>query len=61
VIFLKARELAHYLVGKQKHLDLINPDYEINRKDADEIRKKILSVPYVEWKKTDSQKRRCII
>src|SRR5208283_5240032 len=27
VIFLKARELAHYLVGKQKSLDLISPDY----------------------------------
>lgn len=51
VIFLKARELAHFLVDKQKHLDLISPDYEINRKDADEIRKKILSIPYVEWKK----------
>ena len=50
VIFLKARELAHYIVGKQKSLDLISPDYEINRQDADEIRKKLLGIPYVEWK-----------
>jgi len=51
VVFLKARELAHYLVGKQKSLDLISPDYEINRQDAHDIRKKILSIPYTEWKR----------
>jgi CRISP-associated protein Cas1 len=51
VIFLRARELAHYLVGKQKSLDLISPDYEINRQDTDDIRKKILSIPYSEWKR----------
>jgi CRISPR-associated protein Cas1 len=51
VIILKARELAHYLVGKQPSLDLISPDYEINRQDSDNIRKKILSIPYGEWKK----------
>jgi CRISP-associated protein Cas1 len=51
VIFLKARELAHYLVGKQKTLDLVTPDYSISRQDALDIRKKILSIPYVEWKR----------
>jgi len=51
VIFLKARELAHYLIGKQSTLDLSSPDYEINRLDADDIRKKIMSIPYAEWKK----------
>ncbi len=51
VIFLKARELAHYLVGKQKSLDLISPDYEIKRQDSDDIRKKILSISYTEWKR----------
>ena len=51
MIILKARELAHYLVGKQPSLDLISPDYEINRQDSDDIRKKILSIPYTEWKK----------
>jgi len=30
---------------------LYYPDYAINRQDADDIRKKILSIPYVEWKK----------
>jgi len=43
--------LAHYLVGKQKSLDLVSPDYSINRQDADDIRKKILSIPYVESKR----------
>ena len=38
VIFLKVRELAHYLVGKQNALDLISPDYEINRNDTDDMR-----------------------
>lgn len=33
-------ELAHYLIGKQKSLDLIGPDYEIYRQDAVDIRKK---------------------
>jgi CRISP-associated protein Cas1 len=51
VIFLKARELAHYLVGKQKSLDLVNPNYSISRQDADDMRKKILSIPYTEWKR----------
>jgi len=50
-IFLKARELAHFLVDKQKHLELISPDYSISRQDALDIRKKILSIPYVEWKR----------
>jgi CRISPR-associated protein Cas1 len=51
VIFLKVLELAHFLVDKQKHLDLTSPDYEINRQDADDIRKKIKSIPYTKWKK----------
>jgi hypothetical protein len=41
---VEARELAHYLIGKQKLLDLISPDYENNNQDADGIRKK-LSIP----------------
>ena len=51
VIFLKTRELAHYLIGKKKTLDLISPEYEIYRQDSDEMRKKILSIPYAQWKK----------
>ncbi|MFA4824632.1 MAG: CRISPR-associated endonuclease Cas1 [Methanoregula sp.] len=37
--------------GKQKDLDLVNPGYSINRPDADDIRNKILGIPYSEWKK----------
>jgi CRISPR-associated protein Cas1 len=50
-LFLKARELAHFLVGKQKSLDLISHDYSISRQDAVDVRKKILRIPYAEWKK----------
>jgi CRISPR-associated protein Cas1 len=51
MIFLKARELAHYLISKKKSLDLSSPEYQIDRQDSEEIRKKILSIPYSEWKK----------
>jgi CRISP-associated protein Cas1 len=51
VILLKVRELAHNLIGKQLTLDLSSPDYVISRLDADDIRKKILSIPYAEWKR----------
>jgi CRISP-associated protein Cas1 len=51
VIFLKTRELAHHLIGKKKTLDLVSPEYQIERQDSDEVRKKILAIPYAEWKK----------
>lgn len=51
LIFLKTRELAHYLNGKKKSLDLVSPEQQIDRQDSDEIRKKILAIPYSEWKK----------
>jgi len=51
LIFLKVRELAHFLIGKQSTLDLISPDHEITRRDADDIRKKIMNIPYAEWKR----------
>jgi len=51
VIFLKTREFAHYLIGKNKTLDLFTPKYQIERQDSDEVRKKILSIPYTQWKK----------
>jgi CRISPR-associated protein Cas1 len=50
-IFLKARERSYFLIGKQSTLDLSRPDYVINRKDADEIRKKLMNIPYAEWKR----------
>jgi CRISP-associated protein Cas1 len=51
LIFLKTRELAHFLVGKNKTLDLLAPKYQVERQDSDEMRKKILSIPYTQWKK----------
>jgi CRISPR-associated protein Cas1 len=49
--FLKTRELAHHLIGKKKTLDLVFPEYEIYRLDSEEVRKKILSIPYAQWTK----------
>ena len=51
VIFLKTRELAHYLIGKKKSLDLVSPKYQIERQDSDEVRKIIQSIPYTQWRK----------
>jgi CRISP-associated protein Cas1 len=51
VIFLKIRELAHYLLGKKKSIDLISPEYLLARQDSNDVRKKILSIPYAQWKK----------
>jgi len=30
---------------------LVSPKYHIERLDSDEVRKKILSIPYAQWKK----------
>jgi CRISPR-associated protein Cas1 len=51
VIFLKVRELAHYLTSKKEKLNLVKPEYEIGRIDSYDIRQKILSISYVDWKK----------
>jgi CRISPR-associated protein Cas1 len=51
VMFLKTRELAQYLVGKIKDIDFIVPQYETKRQDTSDIRKKILSISYSDWKK----------
>lgn len=48
---LKTRELDQFLSGKKRKLDFTNPSYKIERQDTDEIRKKILSISYSEWKK----------
>jgi CRISP-associated protein Cas1 len=50
-MLLKAWELAHYLVGKEKMPDFVAPAYTVERRDSDEIRQKILDMPYAEWKK----------
>ncbi|WP_410509644.1 CRISPR-associated protein Cas1 [Methanosarcina hadiensis] len=51
VMFLKTRELDQYLVGKRKKIDFINPQYETKRQDSSDIRQKILSISYSDWKK----------
>ena len=51
VIFLKARELAHYLTSKKEKLDFVKPEYEIERIDSYDVRQKILNISYVDWKK----------
>ena len=51
ILFLKTRELAHYLIGKKKTVNFLKPSYEIERKDSNEIRKKILDISYSDWKK----------
>ena len=51
MMLLKARELAHYLVGKKKMPDFVIPAYTVERQDSDEIRQKILNMSYTEWKK----------
>lgn len=51
IILDKARELSHYLTGKKKKFDVVKPDFVIERQDADDIRKKILSIEYKDWQK----------
>lgn len=51
VIFLKSRELSQYLVGKRQEIDFVNPQYATKRQDTSDIRKKILSISYSDWKK----------
>jgi len=38
VVFLEARELAHYLTSKKEKMDFVKPEYEIERIDSQEIR-----------------------
>ena len=45
------QELGEYFVGVQKFVYRVSFDISINRQDADEIRKKILNIPYSEWKR----------
>jgi CRISPR-associated protein Cas1 len=50
-LLLKTRELAQYLVGKKKNLDFCKPAYTVERQDSEDIRQKILSISYSDWKK----------
>jgi CRISPR-associated protein Cas1 len=49
-LLLKTRELAQYLVGKKKTLDFSKPAYSVERQDSNDIRQKILSISYSDWK-----------
>ena len=41
ILLLKTRELSHYLTGKTKKLDFINPEFGIFRVNSQEIRQEI--------------------
>ena len=49
-LLLKTRELVQYLVEKRKAIDFSKPEFTIDRQDSDDIRQKILSISYTEWK-----------
>ena len=51
VMLVKGRELVHCLTGKKRTLDLMAPEYQVDRVDTVDIRKKILSISYSDWKK----------
>jgi len=51
ILLSKTRELVHYLVGKKKIINFSTPEYSINRQDSEDVRKKILSIKYTDWKK----------
>ena len=48
---MKTRELAQYLVEKRKKIDFSKPKYAVERQDSEDIRQKILSISYTDWKK----------
>jgi len=48
-LLLKTRELAQFLVDNKTTVDFSKPVYAIERQDSEEIRQKILSIPYTEW------------
>ncbi|WP_406661466.1 hypothetical protein V7O66_02790 [Methanolobus sp. ZRKC3] len=52
VLLVKARELSHCIVGKRKTVEFSKPVYVAERDDSDLLRKKIIDMPYTEWKKT---------
>ncbi|MDR6223476.1 hypothetical protein J2750_001946 [Methanococcoides alaskense] len=51
VLLFKSRELSHQLVGKRKTVEFSKPVYVGERDDTDFMRKKIIDMPYTEWKK----------
>ena len=51
VMVLKGRELAHYLTDKKQSVNFMKPEYQVDRVDTDDIRRKIQSISYADWKK----------
>jgi CRISPR-associated protein Cas1 len=49
-LLLKTRELVQCLIEKRKAIDFSKPEFTIHRQDSDDIRQKILSISYTEWK-----------
>ena len=60
-LLVKARELSHHLVGKRKAVEFKTSSYKVERDDTDLLRKKIIEMPYTEWKKVGFLRVRCII
>ena len=50
VLLLKARELAQYLIGKKRSLNFLTHEYEIERQDSEDMRRKIQNISYADWK-----------
>jgi CRISPR-associated protein Cas1 len=60
-LFLKTRDLAHYLIGKNKTMpNFSTPEYHIERQDSEEMRRKILSISYRTGRRGGSRRGRCI-
>ncbi|MCX6651190.1 MAG: hypothetical protein NT131_06005 [Methanomassiliicoccales archaeon] len=51
IIPQKTGELADYILGKRKTLDLSDPTPHLDRNDSALLREKILTASYYEWKK----------
>ena len=48
---VKAREICHHHVGKRKAIEFSKHVYVGKRDDTDLLRKRIIDIPYAEWKK----------
>lgn len=49
-MLIKTRELAHYLLGRKRKLDLTKPNTKLNRDDTEELREIIRNLSYSQWK-----------
>lgn len=51
LLLLKTRELAQFLTSKNVSFNLYPSKLNIKRHDINEVRQKILTISYAEWKK----------